>query len=85
MTRTIDEMMTTDPMTVSSQATIADAARIMRDADIGDVIVLDESGKVSGIVTDRDLVVRGLAEGADPAQARVDEHSRCRGGVDRVR
>ena len=71
MTRTIDEMMTTDPMTVSSQATIGDAARIMRDADIGDVIVLDESGKVSGIVTDRDLVVRGLAEGADPAQARV--------------
>ena len=72
MPQTIDEMMTTDPRTVRGQATIEDAARIMRDADIGDVIVLDESGRVAGIVTDRDLVVRALADGVDPAEVRVD-------------
>lgn len=71
MPQTIDEMMTTDPRTVRGQATIEDAARIMRDADIGDVIVLDDSGRVAGIITDRDLVVRALADGADPAQVQV--------------
>lgn len=71
MVETIDEMMTTDLRTVPEQATIEDAARIMRDADIGDVIVLNDDGRVTGIVTDRDLVVRVLADGADPAEVRV--------------
>jgi CBS domain-containing protein len=71
MAETIDEMMTTDPRTVRDGATIEEAARVMRDADIGDVIVLDEDGRVSGIVTDRDLVVRAVADGVDPAEGQV--------------
>ena len=71
MAETIDEMMTIDPRTVQDQATIEDAARVMRDADIGDVIVLNEDGLVAGIVTDRDLVVRALANGVDPTEVRV--------------
>jgi CBS domain-containing protein len=71
MVETIDEMMTTDLRTVPEQATIEDAARIMRDADIGDVIVLNDDGRVTGIVTDRDLVVRVMADGVDPAEVRV--------------
>jgi CBS domain-containing protein len=71
MAETIDEMMTTDPRTVRDGATIEEAARVMRDADIGDVIVLDEDGRVSGIVTDRDLVVRAVADGVDPAVGQV--------------
>ena len=72
MAPTINEMMTTDLQTVRDEATIEEAARLMRDADIGDVIVLTDDGHVSGIVTDRDLVVRAVAEGLDPAATRVD-------------
>ena len=57
--------MTRDPRTVNADDTIVDAARIMRDSDIGDVVVMD-GGQVSGIVTDRDIVVRAIAEGRDP-------------------
>ena len=57
--------MTRDPRTVNADDTIVDAARIMRDSDIGDVVVMD-GGQVSGIVTDRDIVVRAIADGRDP-------------------
>ena len=63
--------MTPDPWTVQENAPLQEAARIMRDADIGDVIVIRSDESVCGIVTDRDLVVRALAEGADPKTATV--------------
>lgn len=44
--------------------TAADAARMMKQQSIGDVIVLDD-GKLCGMVTDRDIVVRVIAEGRD--------------------
>lgn len=71
MSQTISQVMTPDPWTVQENAPIQDAARIMRDADIGDVIVLRDDESVCGIVTDRDLVVRGLAGGADPAKMKM--------------
>ena len=46
------------------------AAQAMRDGDIGDVIVMHDSAVV-GIVTDRDLVVRSVADGHDPSAVRV--------------
>jgi len=73
MSQTISQVMTPDPWTVQEDAPIQEAARIMRDADIGDVIVLRGDGSVCGIVTDRDLVVRALAEGSDPKTATVAE------------
>jgi CBS domain-containing protein len=48
-------------VTVQAGASLSEAARLMRDADIGDVVVVDGGGPI-GIVTDRDIVVRGLAE-----------------------
>ena len=68
----VDTVMTRDPRTVSADAPLGDVARTMRDADIGDVIVL-EGDQVTGIVTDRDLVVRGIAEGKDPGSTPVSE------------
>ncbi len=65
MPETINDVMTANPWTVTDQATIEEAARVMRDADIGDVIVLDPDGEIQGIVTDRDLVVRAVAKGVD--------------------
>jgi CBS domain-containing protein len=47
-------------------ASVHEAARAMRDADIGDVIVI-ENERVCGIITDRDIVVRTVAEARDPA------------------
>ena len=70
MAQRIKEVMTPDPVTVEANAPIAEAAKAMRESDIGTVIVLD-GGKVSGLVTDRDIVVRGIAEGADPRSTPV--------------
>jgi CBS domain-containing protein len=60
----VAEVMTKNPVSLAATATVAEAARIMRDKNIGDVIVL-EGDAVCGIVTDRDIVIRGLAEGGD--------------------
>ena len=41
MSRTVDEIMTRDPRTVNASDTVVDAARVMNESDIGDVIVVD--------------------------------------------
>ena len=64
MAGTLRDVMTKDPVTVESSTTVDEAARLMRDRDIGDVLVM-EGGTMCGIVTDRDIVVRVLAEGRD--------------------
>lgn len=76
--RKIRDVMTPDPVTVPADATLVEAAQIMRDRNIGDVIVLKDnaSGEACGIVTDRDIVVRGVAEGNIPHDTPVD--SICR-------
>ncbi|MGD0676325.1 MAG: CBS domain-containing protein [Polyangiaceae bacterium] len=56
--------------TISPQETVEQAARIMRDRGVGSLVVRD-AGHLAGIITDRDLVVRVLAEGVDPTSARV--------------
>ncbi len=65
MPNLVSEIMSAQPEALPSTATVAEAARIMRDKNIGDVIVL-ENDSVCGIVTDRDIVVRGLASGGGP-------------------
>jgi CBS domain-containing protein len=79
MAETISDVMTANPWTVTDQATIEEAARVMRDADIGDVIVLDPEGGIKGIVTDRDVVVRAVAKGLDTSSEVVA--SICDGDV----
>jgi CBS domain-containing protein len=70
MDQRIREVMTLDPKTVPATASVVEAARAMRENDIGDVIVLAED-RLYGILTDRDIVVRALAEGRDPVATRV--------------
>jgi CBS domain-containing protein len=60
----VAEVMTKEPESLPATATVGEAAQIMRDKNIGDVIIL-EDGAVCGIVTDRDIVIRGLASGGD--------------------
>ena len=58
----IREVMTPNPRSVSPNDSIQNAARIMRDEDAGAVPIVD-NGRAVGIVTDRDIVVRVVAEG----------------------
>jgi CBS domain-containing protein len=70
MPQSIREVMTADPRTVEPSASLAEAAQAMRDDDVGAVLVVDR-GTVAGIVTDRDIAVRAVAEGADPKSTKV--------------
>jgi CBS domain-containing protein len=69
----IREIMSPATCTVRPQATLVEAARAMRDQDVGDVIVVSDNDAVTGILTDRDLVVRGIADGRDPSTTTVGE------------
>jgi CBS domain-containing protein len=64
--QTIRELMTADPVVLDASATVSDAARAMKARDVGDVLVRSD-GKLCGIVTDRDLVIRAFA--GDPQGA----------------
>src|SRR5204863_385238 len=64
MAQLVRDIMTPDPVTLPADAPVRRAAMAMRDQDIGDVLVLDHD-ELHGIVTDRDLVVRGLADQDD--------------------
>ena len=72
MAHTVRDIMTTQPVMVEPTTTVAEVAKQMDLEDIGEVLVADE-GRVCGLVTDRDIVVRAIAEGRDPASTRVDE------------
>ncbi|MEX0761396.1 MAG: CBS domain-containing protein [Dehalococcoidia bacterium] len=72
MAQKIEEIMTRNPIALEDSSTALDAARAMRDADIGDVIVTS-GGAVHGILTDRDIVVRAVAEGREPSSVRVGD------------
>jgi CBS domain-containing protein len=72
MAQLVRELMAEPVVTVTSDATLTDAARMMRDADIGDVIVVKKTKPV-GVLTDRDIVVRGVAENRSPSSVTAGE------------
>lgn len=69
--REVRQVMTAAPDAVHLTSTLQEASRIMKAKDIGDVLVEDAKGQLSGIVTDRDLAIRATAEGADPTTTKV--------------
>lgn len=72
MAQTIQDVMTPSPTVLDARAPLQEAARAMRDSDIGDVLV-SKDGQLCGIVTDRDIVVRGLAETTDVSSAELGD------------
>ena len=72
MAQSLRDVMTPDPITVHATSSVVEAAQKMRDADVGPVIVVDDRG-VCGIVTDRDITIRAVAEGRNPSEIAVDE------------
>ena len=73
MAERIRDVMTTNPQTLPESTTVREAAETMRANDIGDVVVIDDDGKLAGILTDRDIVVRVVAEALDPATTRIGD------------
>jgi CBS domain-containing protein len=59
--------------TITSHASLAEAAKKMASQDIGSLPVCDEPRRVVGIITDRDITVRAVARGMDPNQTRVED------------
>jgi CBS domain-containing protein len=72
MGTSIKEIMTRDVRACEPNATVADAAKVMAQGDVGPVPIV-EDGRLVGIVTDRDIVVRVVAEGRDPNATTVKE------------
>ncbi len=62
---TVAEIMTTYPDALDAEASIRKAAQMMRDGDYGVVPITDENGSLVGIVTDRDIVIKAVADGRD--------------------
>ncbi|MGI8563642.1 MAG: CBS domain-containing protein [Candidatus Dormibacter sp.] len=67
MSRTVKDVMTEKPLALQAGTTLVEAALAMRNHDVGNVLLLDND-TVVGIVTDRDIVIRSVAEGQDPGQ-----------------
>lgn len=65
----VSEAMTRECQAVKASESLKSAAQIMRDQDIGALFVNDDSGKVKGIITDRDIAVRAVASAAGPDTA----------------
>jgi CBS domain-containing protein len=72
MAKSVKEVMTSNPVSVEPASSLVEAARMMRDEDTGIVPVLEGSTLV-GTVTDRDIVVRAVADGKDAQSTTVRE------------
>lgn len=71
---TVKDVMTPNPKTVTEKNTVQDAARLMRDHDTGVIPVVSDNGrKVVGMITDRDIVTRLVADGKDAKNSKVSE------------
>jgi CBS domain-containing protein len=72
MGQRIREIMTSNPSTIESDKSVADAARIMKQEDAG-VVPVTENGRLTGMVTDRDIAIRVVAEGKNAQSTPVRE------------
>lgn len=72
MAQKVREIMTRAPVALRSSQPVTEAAKVMREHGIGTVLIVDD-GQLKGLVTDRDIVVRAIAEVRDPAVTLVGE------------
>ena len=61
------DIMTPDPQCVKEDETLVDAARMMRDLDVGALPICGNDNRLKGMLTDRDIVVKSIADGGDPS------------------
>ena len=70
---TAREIMTSGAECIGENETLVAAARKMRDLDIGSMPICGDDDRLKGMITDRDIVVRCVAEGNDPSEMRAGE------------
>jgi CBS domain-containing protein len=73
MTKTARDVMTKGAECVLEDQTVADAAKKLADLDVGAVPICGEDGRLKGMLTDLDIVVKVLAKGKDPASVTAGE------------
>jgi CBS domain-containing protein len=66
----VSDLMSKNVVTIGADASVADAAKKMRDANVGSIVVLDHN-EVKGIVTDRKIVTTVIAENKDPGREKI--------------
>jgi CBS domain-containing protein len=66
MAKQVRDVMNKKPIKLNRSTAVIEAARQMRAAGVGAVLIADD-GKLTGIVTDRDITIRAVAQGRDPA------------------
>jgi CBS domain-containing protein len=71
--KTVRDAMTPNARAASPTESLADAAQMMKEEDVGSLPVVDDDGRLIGIVTDRDIVVRAVAERVDPQSVTVGD------------
>ena len=67
MAKSVRDTMTEDPRSINASASVVEAARLMREEHIGSVAITDDEELV-GMITDRDITTRVVAEAADPTK-----------------
>jgi len=72
MGQIIRDVMTSDPCTIDAEKSVAYAAKMMREEDVG-LAPIVEGDKLIGMLTDRDITIRVVAEGRNPDQVKVRE------------
>jgi CBS domain-containing protein len=72
MAKSVRDAMTEDPRSIGASASVVEAARLMREEHIGSLPVTDDE-KLVGMITDRDITTRVVAEAADPKMLSVGE------------
>lgn len=72
MTRKVREIMSAAPACMAASESVSAAAKAMKERGIGTVLVLS-GGRLTGLVTDRDIAIRVLAENRDPLTTRLDD------------
>ncbi len=72
MTRKVREIMSAAPVCMAASESVSAAAKAMKERGIGTVLVLS-GGRLAGLVTDRDIAIRVLAENRDPLTTRLDD------------
>jgi CBS domain-containing protein len=69
----VKELMTAAPISLETDEPVAAAARLMRERNIGAMPVCDPDGRLVGMLTDRDIVIRCIASGASAENVRVED------------
>jgi CBS domain-containing protein len=67
----VRDVMTKDPACCNRDTALRDVARMMVDHDCGEIPVVEKDKRLVGVITDRDIVIRALAEGKDPLQLKA--------------